>query len=245
MRYNKNMKLKNYQEDFVLHILDIVLKDRTDIKARESFIHDAAAYALNRIPAKYIMSERGFTRLASDHWIDLENDSGLFNLVELLLLVNRAIDVVKNRRESVQRTAVEQDHKEETINTEAMLYWHNFQYLIGRVVDRSTMKPVYGTAVTLYIDGKKSKPVDSGWQNPYYTNPATKGLYSFLPKPVKLKAETKKFNLRVTFEHKEYEKYSLEKMIYTKGDFEVHTYINSDDILNLETACLRLSVDKK
>ena len=65
------------------------------------------------------MSERGFTRLASDAWIDREDDSGLLNLVELLLLENKAIDVVKNRRESVERMAADQNHTAaETISTE-------------------------------------------------------------------------------------------------------------------------------
>ncbi len=173
--------------------------------------------------------------------LNLKNfESGLFNLVELLLLVNKAIDVVKNRRESVQRMAADQNHTAaETISTEEMLYWHNFPYLIGKVVDLSSRKPLYGAAVNLYINRKKSQPADSGWQNPYYTNATTKGLYSFFPRPVKSKAEKNHFNLIVTFEHKDYEKQSIEKKIHTRGDFEVRAYIDSDDILNLDTACLR------
>ena len=52
------MKLKNYQEDIVLHVIDIMLEDNPEIEADETLISDVAAYVLNRIPAKYIMSER-------------------------------------------------------------------------------------------------------------------------------------------------------------------------------------------
>ena len=43
------MKLKNYQEDLVLYVADIVIKDRPDVAADKDLLHDVAAYTLNRI----------------------------------------------------------------------------------------------------------------------------------------------------------------------------------------------------
>jgi competence protein ComFB len=63
------MELKNYQEDLVLHIAEIVLEDRPDVKKGGGLLLDVAAYALNRLPPRYILSERGFTRLAADHYV--------------------------------------------------------------------------------------------------------------------------------------------------------------------------------
>jgi hypothetical protein len=50
------MRLKNYNEDLVLETVKIVLRDRPDIRASRSFMLDVAAYALNRVPPKYITS---------------------------------------------------------------------------------------------------------------------------------------------------------------------------------------------
>ena len=89
------MRLKNYNEDLVLDTVKIVLKDRKDIRLSRSFILDVAAYALNRIPPKYITSERGFTREV----VQPANGNGddgekLINVIELITLVNRAVEVV-------------------------------------------------------------------------------------------------------------------------------------------------------
>ena len=93
------MRLKNYNEDLVLETVKIVLKDRKDIHPTRSFILDVAAYALNRIPPKYITSERGFTR----EFVHAGNGNGeegekLINVIELITLINRAVEVVARRR---------------------------------------------------------------------------------------------------------------------------------------------------
>jgi hypothetical protein len=93
------MRLKNYNEDLVLETVKIVLKDRPDIQPSRSFLLDVAAYALNRIPPKYITSERGFTR----EFVQANNGNGeesgrLVSIIELITLVNRAVDVVARRR---------------------------------------------------------------------------------------------------------------------------------------------------
>ena len=94
------MQLKNYQEDLVLHVIQIALEEHPEITADEAFIHDVASYALNRLPPRYIQSERGFTRLALSHACDSESGGELAGMIEMLLLVNRAIDIVRNRREA-------------------------------------------------------------------------------------------------------------------------------------------------
>jgi hypothetical protein len=92
------MKLKNYQEDIVLHVIDIILEDHPEIEADETLISDVAAYVLNRIPAKYIMSERGFTRLASQQLAEDDDENSLLDLVQLMMLVSKGMELVKSRR---------------------------------------------------------------------------------------------------------------------------------------------------
>ncbi len=229
------MQVRNYQEELVLNTIDLVLQDRGDVKPDKLLVHDIAAYTLNRIPPKYIMSERGFTRLASEYWLDDGNESGLTSLVELVLLINRAINVVTSRRQGGGPNVVIQAQPAEIPDIQEIEYWHNFPQIIGKVVDKKSRKPIYGICVTLYIDGEKSDPAEPGWQNPYHTNSGTKGFYSFWPRPVTSLKESNKLLIKVTFEHPDYKDFAYEKIIETKGDFQPHNYIKVESIFNLGT----------
>jgi competence protein ComFB len=224
------MKLKNYQEDLVLYVADIVIKDRPDIEAGENLLHDVAAYTLNRLPPRYILSERGFTRLAADHWVDADSEDGLASLVEVLILVNRAIDIIKNRRkpsEAEVRSMGEEDFPD------VRKHWHNLPYLIGRVLDQNTKKPVLDASVRVSINGKLAEPAEQGWLNPYRTNAGTKGFYSFLPKPTRSRSKNKKFTLELTIEHPHYRAITVEQTIDTAGELTTYQFIRSDQIRNL------------
>lgn len=238
------MKVKNYQEDIVLHVLDIVLEKQPELKSDITFFNDVAAYVLNRIPPKYIMSERGFTRLASLHLLNERNGQGMVSLVELVGLINRGIEIVKGRRKapverelfSYSEIGLPEVKVPDARDTE---YFHNFPQIIGRVVDESTRKPVYNACVTLYIDGEKALPAEPGWINPYITNIATEGVYSFWPQALKHKAQSKKSEVQVTIEHENYRPITIEKKVRTEGAFRVYNFIHGESIINLETSCLK------
>jgi len=231
------MKLKNYQEDLVLYVADIVIKDRPDVEADKDLLHDVAAYTLNRLPPRYIMSERGFTRLAADHLVDSDNEDGLASLVEVLILVNKAIDTVKNRRKIEKpKKDVELSPEEEV--PDIRKYWHNLPYLIGRILDKKTKKPVIDASVRVTIDGRLAKPAERGWLNPYRTNAGTKGFYSFLPKPIRSRSKNKAFALELSIEHRDYQPMKVKRAIETAGELSTYQFIRSDQILNLEDSYL-------
>jgi hypothetical protein len=231
------MKLKNYQEDLVLYVAEIVIKDRPDIQVDKDLLHDVAAYTLNRLPPRYIMSERGFTRLAADHWVDSDNEDGLASLVEVLILVNKAIDIVKSRRRT-EKPVKDAEHPPEEEVPDVRKYWHNLPYLIGRVLDEKTRKPVLEARVSIKIDGRLAEPAERGWLNPYYTNPGTKGFYSFLPKPVQSRSINKAFTLELSIEHRDYKPFTVDHKIETRGDLTTYQFIRSDQIFNLEDSYL-------
>ncbi|UCF98525.1 MAG: late competence development ComFB family protein [Spirochaetaceae bacterium] len=233
----QSMKLKNYQEDLVLYVADIVMKDRPDIEADENLLHDVAAYTLNRLPPRYILSERGFTRLAADHWVDSDNEDGLASLVEVLILVNKAIDIVKSRRKIESSTWGAAQSPEEEI-PDVRKFWHNLPYLIGRVLDKESRKPVLDACVRVTIDGRLAEPAERGWLNPYCTNAGTKGFYSFLPKPIRSRSKNRIFTLGLRIEHRDYEPVSLERKFDTVGELTTYQYIRSDQILNLSDTYL-------
>ena len=232
------MKVKNYQEELVLNTINLVLEDRPEVKPDELLIHDVAAYTLNRIPPKYIMSERGFTRLASEYWLDNGSEHGITSLVELVLIINRAIDLVTSRRQGVREGFSSIRRGDELSIIGRIEFWHNFPQLIGRVLDGSTKEPVFGVVVTLSIDGNMSVPAEPGWQNPYHTNFGTKGFYSFWPSPIHNVAELKQFIVRVTFEHGDYQSGTEERKLDTAGELQLNNIIKVNEICNLGTTFL-------
>ena len=232
------MKLKNYQEDIVLHVIDIVLEDYPDIEADETLISDVAAYVLNRIPAKYIMSERGFTRLAALQLAEDDDETSLLDLVQLMMLVSKGLELVKSRRRYKY-----EDHEDDGLmatlqDVQSKNFLHNFPQFIGRVVEQSSGKPVINARITQYIDGVKAAPAETGWLNPYYTNTATNGIYSFWPKAMKNPSDAKQSKIKITIEHDDFKPTAIEKVIQTKGAFRVYNFIQGEEIINLETCPL-------
>ena len=230
------MKLKNYQEDVVLHVAEIVIDDRPDVEKSEKLLHDVAAFTLNRLPPRYIMSERGITRFAADHWLDDESRNGFRNLVGILMLVNEAIDVITKRRKSpANGNGKHRAHREESTSIE---YWHNIPCIVGRVADSQTGIFLPEVNISFSIDGSEAEPADEGWPNPYVTSEITNGFFSFLPRPVKNRALKASHVLSITFKHPKYRELVIERKIECDGGFERDENVINGEIVNLETAAL-------
>ena len=233
------MKLKNYQEDIVLNIIRIVAADRSGVDLTDALAHDLAAYALNRIPPKYIMSERGFTRMASEHWVDEGDDAnGLPNLVELMLLVNKAMDVVLQRRAAASGAASVNGHVLLNGSDGEIEYWHNFPQFIGKVVDADSQRPVYNATISLFVDSERSEPAEPGWSNPTTTNEATRGFFSFWPRSLRSQDESLDHDVVISIIHNDYSAYDYRQRVQTNGELRIYNYIHGDGIINLETCQL-------
>ncbi len=88
-------RLKNHTEEIVLNMLQELLnKDEyNDICTSEECLLDMATYALNRLPAKYVATEKGEVYTKTE---ELEQQHS----VDILSVVTRAIKVVnENRRD--------------------------------------------------------------------------------------------------------------------------------------------------
>ena len=234
------MRLKNYNEDLVLETVKIVLKDRRDIHPTRSFILDVAAYVLNRIPPKYITSDRGFTR----EFLQQGNGDGdeghrLVNMIELITIVNRAVDVVARRRHEEAPTRRRSRAAAPEDDTLHLTYFYNMPHIFGRVVDAGSGVPVIAAQATLWIDDQFSVPAEPGWHNPTTTNAQTKGYFSFWPQVQMGESATTKIDLRVSLEHDRYATYSLHRTLKVSGDLFVHDYISGDRLLDLGTVSLK------
>jgi competence protein ComFB len=235
------MRLKNYNEDLVLETVKIVLRDRPDIQPTRSFMLDVAAYALNRIPPKYITSERGFTR----EFVQTETGNGddgekLINVIELVTLINRAVDVVARRRRAstpARPKAVRVPATLEAVPLK-LTYFYNMPHIFGRIVDASDGAPVIAAEATLWINDRVSVPAETGWRNPYTTNEQTRGYFSFWPQVEMGEAESMRVEVRIALEHNGYQPSTVRKMLKVPGEFFVHDYIRGDKLLDLGSLAL-------
>jgi hypothetical protein len=230
------MRLKNYNEDLVLETVKVVLKDRPEVKPTRGFVLDVAAFTLNRIPPKYITSERGLTRE-----LMLSNGGGngdrLVNIIELIAIINRGIDIVARRRHAEADGA--KAKAAGGADGEAVLtYFYNMPHIFGRVVDARTGDPVVKAEATLWVNGRLSEPAEPGWRNPYQTSEQTKGYFSFWPKAEEGDAESLKIEVRIGFDHRGHQPWTLKKSLRVPGEFFVHDYIRSDKLLDLGTLTL-------
>jgi competence protein ComFB len=223
------MKLKNYQEDVVLRAIEIALEDQPELLENQDFVNDVAAYVLNRVPPRYVMSERGFVRLAMEHLSEDENSHGLANVIELMMLVNTGLEVVRTRRPPKPKNG--NGHVAAVPGT--IEYVHNFPQIVGRVQDSSSGEPVVDAVVTFHLDGKPVAPVDDGWENPYRTRLQTRGYFSFWPSPVRSSDERLVSRYTITVDHPDYAPFTLERELVTSGDFGRSETIEGDSILNL------------
>jgi hypothetical protein len=234
------MRLKNYNEDLVLETVKIVLKDRKDITPSRSFVLDVAAYTLNRIPPKYITSERGFTR----EFIQSGNGNGedgerLLNVIELITLVNRAADVVSRRRH--ERVPARRSPRPAAAEDAELhlTYFYNMPHIFGRIVDAADGAPVIAAEATLWINERMSVPAETGWRNPYTTNEQTKGYFSFWPQVEMGESDAIRVEMRIAFQHGRYAPFTFRKTLKVAGDFFVQDYIRGDKLLDVGTLPLQ------
>ena len=230
------MKLKNYQEDVVLRAIDIALEDQPRLLSDAAFVNDVAAYVLNRVPPRYVMSERGFLRLTVEQLDEGDGNRSLANIIELMILVNRGIEIVQSRRPSPTSVAAEGYPSSPEEPNE---FVHNYPQFIGRVVDDNTDEPVFGAVVTLHMDGDLVPPAEPGWSNPYRTHPQTKAFFSFWPHAAKSEHEAAICQILFTTEHPDIESLAHTESITTRGAFERKTAIYGEEVVNIGTLRLK------
>jgi hypothetical protein len=188
------------------------------------------------------MSERGFLRLALEHLGEEQHqDKSLANVIELMMIVNRGVELVRNRRTTrVQSHAVEHDDRgvDETADDTGVEFVHNYPQLIGRVVDARSGEPVYGATVTLHMDGDIVPPAASGWQNPYVTHEQTRGHFSFWPRSTRSERPELAAEVLFTVEHPEYREFHHVERIATEGAFNPEHTIRGDKIVALNAFAL-------
>jgi competence protein ComFB len=223
------MKLKNYQEDLVLQAIAIALESRPELLEDEVAVNDIAAFVLNRLPPRYIMSERGFTRLVSEEDDPSDERRDVATMVQLLVLVNRGIEMVENRRRPSA------DNGQNLLDPRGeVLPVLNFPQIVGKVIDAVDRRAVANATVTLYLDGAVAEPAEPGWPNPFKTSLATRGYYSFWPRHRRGDESEANQLGRIVVEHPDYQPAEQTIAIASAPDYSVQDTINHDSVLRLE-----------
>ena len=226
------MQLRNYQEDVVLKAIQIALEGRPELAADPAVINDVAAYALNRLPPRYIMSERGFTRLAAEHF----DDESLGSMVGILMLVNEGISLVERRRPPAGAVAAPKPLSVE----EQVMPMHTMPQVFGKVVSRETGAPVHGAEVLLLVNGVQAEEARAGWPNPCTVVGGANGYYSFWPAPVRCADDTAEFLLEVQVTHPDYLPERAQTTIATGCVFTLQDQFQADAIVNFDPVVLTL-----
>lgn len=163
-------------EEAVLRIVDDVCEDdeasenprySTSVECRM----DAACFVLNRIPQRYVSSQRGQAHTE----LELAQDPQLF--VDMVTLVHEGLRRVSTVRRSF--------YGEENTYVRSVRGPHFYLPTIkGRLFNGTTFELITDVEVQLLQDGQPVAMIDSRWQNPYPIVVNTAGTYLFWPEPV-------------------------------------------------------------
>ncbi len=206
------MPVNNLMKDIVINTLDEVLKKEAPKDVTSSSRDDIIAYVLNRVPPKYVTSERGFLYGILDSRYKVQER------VDVLFLIYEAIYRILNRRDPIGAAKVMTVH-------ESNAY---LPHIVGQVLEESTLSVVPDVEVTLVFGAAPVAMVDSDWENPYRTSQATRGHFHFWPKYTdSIMKSTSGIPFKLIFRHPHCADNSLDLSLDVSGksDFGVSRFI--------------------
>ncbi len=167
------MKVHNQQEEHVMQAVRQVfdedkMRDPSAIQCHcNDCMLDVACYALNRIPPRYTVSERGFAHR------DAEASPQI--LADLYALITEGMDRV---------SATKRPHVSDTDESAPIQNGLNFHFpvITGNLLNGVNFEPL-GCGTIRLIRGGDTVPMSSPkWQNPVELSELTAGRFGFWPK---------------------------------------------------------------
>ncbi len=180
------MAIRNIIEDLVTSVVHEVLSKEQGIEHLEIYFDDIVTYVLNRIPPRYVTSERGILHDRIDFTRSAQQKS------DILFLAHEALGYVQSRRASHVPPAKNKGGEGERF----------FPHVLGEVLEETTFGPISGIEVALLYNGKRALMIEPQWPNPYRTVKATRGFYHFWPKFIESEmSESEPVEFLVRFTH--------------------------------------------
>jgi competence protein ComFB len=172
------MDIHNISEDIVIkaaqEIFDAVKREGNPdaLCLCEQCRLDTICYTLNRIEPRYIVSNRGLTRIEQD-------GPGRHQAhADITALVYKGLQQVNHNQ---RPTASHDDSLSESIIKKLAF---DIPTIVGRLFDGETFAPISGVTVKLYSNGELVPMRNTNWQNPYTLVANTPGTFTFWPAPV-------------------------------------------------------------
>jgi len=174
------MEIHNITEDIVFNSVKTIFEVTKKKGNQEGFCLcdqcrlDTICYTLNRIKPRYIVSNRGMTRIEQD-WVGRQQTEA-----DIATLVYQGLRQVNhNQRPTSAHTG--DSPSEDKISNEPAFY---IPTIIGRLFDGETFAPLAGVTVELR-HGEDLVPMrNKNWQNPFTLIANTPGTFTFWPAPV-------------------------------------------------------------
>lgn len=195
------MAVKNLMMDIVTNTVGEVMKNDRSVRESGMNAEDVIAYVLNRIPPKYITSERGILHGALDQKYMIQQK------MDVLSLIYEAVRDINDRRTSsvISRDSIGIDHI-------------SLPHIIGTILEETTLSIIPDVEVSLLFKGQLTPMLYEEWDNPYRSHKATMGYYHFWPRYDKKTMGTKPL-FTVRFSHPKFQERTEDLQLEVqKGD---------------------------
>ncbi len=200
------MEYFNMMEVLVSDIVEEVFSKEESGVDQDLIKADVIAYVLNRVPARYVTSERGIIHGRIDSMVKFGEQT------DILFLVHEAISLFSKRRKAEHK-----GDKEAPIWKEGLV-----PHMLGEVLEKNTLGVIPEVKITLLYGGEVVPMVDDNWHNPYVTSSATKGYFHFWPSvDEKVLPGAKTIAFTVKYEHEACEPQEVEVEVPLNKDVEI------------------------
>ncbi len=221
------MKIHNIMEEQVEERVNILYDQLNELKPDwytcdcEQCRLDVISYVLNRIPPKYVASERGITHINAEDKHQLNADIDTIGI--------EGIKLVNDSKRPYH-------YKKEVLSEPCEKPFFNFPIFSGVVYDGNTFEPLKKAELVITSDSKQLEMIDSTWSNPFLLTNSTDGNYSFWVKPIETNniEENKKFNFTVSISSKGYISTSYAFEIYVVSEQCNRNIANSIHTLQIQ-----------
>ena len=200
------MAIKNLMLDIVTNAVNEVIKNDEAILESIENKYDIIAYVLNRVPPKYITSERGILHGTLDSMFKIQEK------IDVLWLIYEAITEINNRRST----------KKSNSDEPAFIVNNGLPHIIGTVLEESTLSIIPNVKVSLLHNNKIAKMVYAEWDNPYQSHKSTMGYYHFWPHFLDKEMDSKsKQSFQLKFHHKKFNNTAIDIEVKTLSKSEL------------------------
>ncbi len=230
------IELKNTVESIVEDTLSELLKSRNDICKCPKCLLDMKAYALNRLPPKYIVSERGLIHAELDCYKDMQFNADVINIIfESIETISSKIRPGFEHLKSLTAPDKLENHTPD--------HYFNFSHIMGFVYINDKLDFTDNIKISLWDSKLKSlvEMMDESWKNPVLSMNTTMGLYAFWPKAIKSgknTPETSFFEFNLLFEKDGFITEKKNIQFKVTSEKKIFNYIRKDLVKKIPSVIL-------